>query len=62
LKGDLVLEQQAITGKRITNAPLTATAKVRDISLTGTIDATARALGFINVPLTGKNVTGTIQI
>lgn len=61
LKGDLVLPQQAITGKRITNAPLTATAKVRDIALTGTIDATARALGFINVPLTGKNVTGTIQ-
>ncbi|MCH7391531.1 hypothetical protein [Acinetobacter dispersus] len=61
LKGDLILGQQEITGKRITNAPLTATAKVRDIALTGTIDATARALGFINVPLTGKNVTGTIQ-
>ncbi|EPH33362.1 hypothetical protein L293_0963 [Acinetobacter gyllenbergii CIP 110306 = MTCC 11365] len=61
LKGDLILGQQEITGKRITNAPLTATAKVRDIALTGTIDANATALGFINVPLTGKNVTGTIQ-
>ncbi|GMA11233.1 hypothetical protein GCM10025882_16580 [Acinetobacter gyllenbergii] len=61
LKGDLILGQQPIEGKRITNAPLKATAYVRDISLTGTIDATARALGFINVPLTGKNVTGTIE-
>ena len=61
LKGDLFLRQQPITGKRITTAPLEATATVRDISLTGTIDATATALGFIRVPLTGKNVAGTIQ-
>ncbi|MCH7336234.1 hypothetical protein [Acinetobacter sp. NIPH 2699] len=61
LKGDLYLPRQEITGKRINSAALSATATVRDIALTGTIDATARALGFINIPLTGKNVTGLIQ-
>ncbi len=61
LKGDLTLKQQEITGKRITSANLTATAAVRDIALTGTIDAVARALGFVDVPLNNKNVTGVIQ-
>lgn len=57
LKGDLVLPEQAITGKRISSAVLQATANVRTIDLTGTIDA--QALGFIG--LNNKNATGTIS-
>ncbi|MCU4391713.1 hypothetical protein KTH73_13410 [Acinetobacter courvalinii] len=56
LKGDLVLGQQPITGKRITTANLTATAKVRDIDLSGNI--VARAAGILDL---NKQVSGTIQ-
>ncbi|ENX21552.1 hypothetical protein LF296_04175 [Acinetobacter vivianii] len=55
LKGDLTLEQQAITGKRISSANLTATAKVRDIDLSGNIVAKAIGLNL------DRQVTGTIQ-
>ncbi|EPF77471.1 hypothetical protein [Acinetobacter gyllenbergii] len=55
LKGDLAIGQQAITGKRINTANLAATAKVRDIDLSGNI--VARAIG-LNLD---KQVTGTIQ-
>lgn len=57
LKGDLVLGQQPITGKRISSAVLKATANVRDIDLSGNISA--RAIGFIN--LDNKNTQGTIE-
>lgn len=57
LKGDLVLPEQEITGKRINNALLQATAKVRDIDLSGTLSA--RAAGLIN--LNDKTTTGLIQ-
>ena len=56
LKGDLAIGQQAITGKRINTANLTATAKVRDIDLSGNI--VARAAGVLDLD---KEVTGTIQ-
>jgi len=56
LKGDLVLGQQPITGKRITTANLTATAKVRDIDLSGNI--VARAAGILDL---NRQVSGTIQ-
>jgi len=55
LKGDLALGQQAITGKRINTANLTATAKVRDIDLSGNIVAQAIGLNL------DRQVTGTIQ-
>jgi hypothetical protein len=55
LKGDLVLGQQPITGKRITSANLTATAAVRDIDLSGNIVAKAIGLNL------DRKVTGTIQ-
>ncbi|WP_436863361.1 hypothetical protein [Acinetobacter haemolyticus] len=55
LKGDLVLPQQAITGKRITSANLTATATVRDIDLSGNIVANAIGLNL------DRQVTGTIR-
>ncbi|WP_332604222.1 hypothetical protein [Acinetobacter sp. ESBL14] len=55
LKGDLTLGQQAITGKRISTANLTATAKVRDIDLSGNIVANAIGLKL------DRQVTGTIQ-
>jgi len=55
LKGDLTLGQQAITGKRINTANLTATAKVRDIDLSGNIVANAIGLNL------DRQVTGTIQ-
>ncbi|MDA3439155.1 hypothetical protein [Acinetobacter bereziniae] len=57
LKGDLILKQQPITGKRISSAILQATANVRDIDLSGVISA--RAIGIIN--LNNKNTQGTIQ-
>lgn len=56
LKGDLTLPQQAITGKRINSAVLSATAKVRDIDLTGHL--VAKAAGIINLD---KQATGLIQ-
>jgi hypothetical protein len=56
LKGDLTLPQQAITGKRINTAILNATAKVRDIDLTGHL--VAKAAGIINLD---KQATGLIQ-
>ncbi|WP_336931974.1 hypothetical protein [Acinetobacter bereziniae] len=56
LKGDLFLPEQAITGKRISSAPLTASAQVRDIDLSGNI--IANALLIINL---NKETTGTIQ-
>ncbi|ESK55076.1 hypothetical protein F990_02244, partial [Acinetobacter tjernbergiae DSM 14971 = CIP 107465] len=57
LKGDLVLPQQVITGKRISTAPLAATALVRDIDLSGTLSA--NAAGLIN--LNNKTTSGTIK-
>ena len=57
LKGDLTLGQQPITGKRITSANLTATAKVRDIDLSGKLSA--KAAGIIN--LDNKDATGLIK-
>jgi len=56
LKGDLTLDQQPISGKRITSANLTATAKVRDIDLSGNI--IAKAAGILNLD---RQVTGTIS-
>lgn len=56
LKGDLDLQQQPITGKRISSAKLVATAKVRDIDLSGKLSATA-----ISIPLNNKDTNGTIQ-
>ena len=56
LKGDLTLPQQVITGKRISTAPLTATALVRDIDLSGNIVAVAA--GIINLD---KQTSGTIK-
>ncbi|WP_336033283.1 hypothetical protein [Acinetobacter bereziniae] len=56
LRGDLVLGQQAITGKRISSAPLKATANVRDIDLSGNI--VARVLSFLDL---NKETFGTIQ-
>lgn len=55
LKGDLVLGQQPITGKRITTANLTATAAVRDIDLSGNIVANAIGLKL------DKQVSGTLK-
>lgn len=57
LKGDLTLPQQVITGKRISTAPLSATALVRDIDLSGTLSANAG--GLIN--LNNKSTSGTIK-
>ncbi len=57
LKGDLVLNEQEITGKRINSAVLKAIANVRDIDLSGIISA--QAAGIIN--LNNKNTMGTIQ-
>ncbi|MFV5191206.1 MULTISPECIES: DUF1667 domain-containing protein [Acinetobacter] len=57
LKGDLILGQQPITGKRITSANLTATAKVRDIDLSGKLSA--KAAGIIN--LDNKDASGLIK-
>lgn len=56
LKGDLILPQQVITGSRISSAYLQATAKVRDIDLTGNI--VANTLGVINLD---KETQGTIK-
>ena len=61
LKADLILPEQAITGKRITSAALIANAKVRPLAMSGTIDATATALGFIDIPLSGKQLSGTLE-
>lgn len=58
LKGDLVLKEQVITGKRIDAAPLLATATVRDIDLSGEISARA-VLGIIS--LNDRATSGTIQ-
>lgn len=55
LKGDLVLEQQAITGKRINSALLKASANVRDIDLTGNIIANVIGLNL------NKETQGTIK-
>lgn len=57
LKADLILPEQAITGKRINSAPLTANAKVRDIALTGNI--VAKTLG--GAITLDKELTGTLQ-
>ncbi|WP_436898990.1 hypothetical protein [Acinetobacter gyllenbergii] len=57
LKGDLILGQQPIEGKRITNAPLKATAYVRDIDLSGKLSA--KAAGIIN--LDNKDASGLIK-
>lgn len=57
LKGDLVLPQQVITGKRINSAILNATANVRTIDLSGTISATALAI----IPLNNKSTSGSIN-
>ncbi|MCX5469936.1 hypothetical protein [Acinetobacter nematophilus] len=56
LKGDLLLPEQVITGKRINSAALKASALVRDIDLSGNI--IARALGVINLD---KETSGTIK-
>ncbi|WP_436898987.1 hypothetical protein [Acinetobacter gyllenbergii] len=56
LKGDLAIGQQAITGKRINTANLAATARVRDIDLSGNIEARVEGVYDLN-----KQVTGTIQ-
>ncbi|MFW1947616.1 hypothetical protein ACG907_06865 [Acinetobacter bereziniae] len=55
LKGDLVLLEQPITGKRINSAQLTASAKVREIDLTGNIVANVIGLNL------NKETYGTIQ-
>ena len=56
LMGNLVLNQQAITGKRISSTILKATANVSNIKLTG--DLTAQVWGFINL---GKQADGVIN-
>lgn len=57
LKGDLVLNEQVITGRRINSALLSASANVREIDLSGIISA--QTLGFIN--LRNKNTMGSIE-
>lgn len=57
LKGDLVLPEQVISGKRINKAVLSATAGVREIDLSGGLNATA--IGFIG--LNNKQATGSIK-
>lgn len=57
LKGDLILNEQIISGQRINSALLKAKANVRNIDLSGTISALA--IGFIN--LRDKSTSGTIQ-
>lgn len=57
LKGDLTLPQQVITGSRINTAVLSATALVRDIALTGVLNATALGLPILN----NKQAVGTIK-
>jgi hypothetical protein len=56
LLGALTLPQQPITGKRISTAPLEATAWVNGIQVSGNIKAVAA--GFINLD---KTVTGTVN-
>ena len=58
-KGILSLPQQAITGKRITSAPLTATAVVNGIQLSGTINPRLTSLG--NIELGNKNLVGVLN-
>ena len=64
LKGDLVLPQQVITGKRINSAPLKATALVRDIDLSGNIIAVAAGIINLNKQTSGliKNLTVDVDI
>ncbi|WP_018677913.1 hypothetical protein [Acinetobacter tjernbergiae] len=64
LKGDLTLPQQVITGKRISTAPLAATALVRDIDLSGNIVAVAAGLINLNKQTSGliKNLTVDVAI
>lgn len=57
LKGDLVLPTQTISGRRISSAPLTAIATVRDIDLSGTLSANAGGL----IDLNNKTTTGTLK-
>ena len=57
LKGDLVLPQQNITGRRMTDTILYSTATVRDIDLSGTLSATAGGL----IDLNNKETSGTIK-
>ncbi|MBL0231560.1 MAG: hypothetical protein IPP76_12485 [Moraxellaceae bacterium] len=56
LKGDLVLPQQNITGRRMSDTTLYSTATVRDIDLSGNLVAVAA--GIINLD---KQTTGTIK-
>lgn len=56
LTGTLVLPQQTITGKRISVAPLKATATVSGINVSG--DIKAMAAGILNLD---KSVTGSIN-
>lgn len=56
LLGALTLKQQPIEGKRISRAPLVATASVSGIQVSGNIKAVAA--GFINLD---KTVTGTVN-
>jgi hypothetical protein len=57
LVGDLVSQQQVITGSRINTATIYATANVRDIALSGKLSAVAG--GLIN--LNNKDTSGTIK-
>lgn len=56
LKGDLTLKTQAITGKRIDKAVLYASASVREIALSGKINANASG-----IKLTDKDASGSIK-
>ncbi|MBJ9986002.1 hypothetical protein IAE19_11205 [Acinetobacter sp. S40] len=56
LKGDLILKQQPITGKRINTAVLQASAVVHNIDLSGNI--VAQVAGLLNL---NKQATGTIK-
>lgn len=60
LIGGLILPQQAITGKRISNTILKATANVSGIKLTG--DLTAQVFGFINLQKTADGVINNLGV
>lgn len=55
--GDLVMNQQVITGKRISTANLAATARVSGIQLSGSLSAKTGIL----IPVSTNNLKGTIN-